>query len=445
MPQSQRLKILMLIPQLGYGGAEGAFLRVAGYLSRHADVTIALMARDYGKGSYSTEGFHTDLPVVLLDGDRTLAASPLAKSARWWRMLRRLRALKNEHDAAISFLSGPNLLNALAGPKDKTIVSERGSKRHDASMSKRQRLIWTRFLDPIAYRRAQRIIAASVGLAKEITTANPWATDRTIALEGTVHSKRLLDNAEAATEGDFQALMEFETVVAFGRLHFQKGFDFLLRVFAEVQRGRPAARLLLIGDGPEAARLLALAGELGLKTGIAADAAHVDVIFAGFQKNPLRFVRLGRVFVLTSRYEGLPNALIEALAAGIPVLATDCPWGPRSVLSGPDDKLGHGPIELPRHLRHGALLPIPDTPDGFAVWRDELSRALQHPLQRRPVGERLSAIARFDLEVTGPQWLELINEVVAQRTGRSDNKMALASSVTSPRVDATGEAHSPTQ
>jgi glycosyltransferase involved in cell wall biosynthesis len=418
MDQSRRLKILMLIPQLGYGGAEGAFLRIAGYLSRYATITIALMSRDYGDGHYCTAGSQTDLPVVMLDGDRKPATSPLAKTARWWRMLRRLRALKSEHDVAISFLSGANLLNALAGTRVKTIVSERGSKRHDAGMSKRQRLVWTRLLDPTTYRRAQRIVAASEGVAEEITTANPRIADRTIALEGTVHADRLLDHAEATTEGAFEALVQFETIVAFGRLHVQKSFDFLLRVFAEVRRNRPLARLLLIGDGPESARLLALARELGLKTGAAVDAAHVDVIFAGYQENPLRFVRLGGIFVLSSRYEGLPNALIEALAAGIPVLAADCPWGPRSVLSGLDDNPGHGPIDLPRRLAHGTLMPMPNNNDAVEIWSREIAKTLQNPIQRRSREQCRDAIARFDIEVTGPRWLQLIEEMVVCQTER---------------------------
>lgn len=411
MTQSQRLKILMLVPQLGYGGAEGAFLRVAGYLSRHADVTIALMARDYGEGSYSTEGFHTDLPVVLLDDDRTPAASPLAKAARWWRMIRRLRALKNEHDAAISFLSGPNLLNALAGPKDKTIVSERGSKRYDVGMSMPQRQLWTQLLDPIAYRRAKRVVAASEGLAKEITTANPRTLGKTISIEGTIQANRLLENAEAATDDALEGLIEFETVATFGRLHVQKGFDFLLRTFAEVRRIRPAARLLLIGDGPESTRLLALANELGLKTGTAADVAHADVIFAGYRKNPLRFLRLGRIFVLTSRYEGLPNALIEALATGVPVLASDCPWGPRSVLAGPNDLPLDEPIVLPKRLAHGTLMPVPDSSNAVEIWSREIVRVLQCPFQRRGREACRDAIARFDIAVTGPQWMDLISEM----------------------------------
>lgn len=419
MGQSRRLKILMLIPQLGYGGAEGAFLRVAGYLSRYATVTIALMSRDYGRGHYSTASSQTDLPVVMLDGDRIPAASPMAKTARWWRMLRRLRALKREHDVAISFLSGANLLNALAGPKDKTIVSERGSKRHDAGISEWQHLLWTRLLDPMTYSRAQRIVAASEGLAKEITSANPRITDRTIALEGTIHANCLLHNAEAAIEGSFDALIEFETIVAFGRLHVQKGFDFLLRVFSEVRRNRPAARLLLIGDGPESAQLLALARDLRLKTGAAADAAHVDVIFAGYQENPLRFVRLGRIFVFTSRYEGLPNALIEALAVGIPVLAADCPWGPRSVLSGPDDNPGHGPIELPRRLAYGTLMPMPKSTDAVEIWSREIAKTLQNPSQRQSPVRRRDAIARFDIEVTGPQWMDLICELAGRSNPRT--------------------------
>ena len=402
----------MLIPQLGYGGAESAFLRVAGFLSRHVEVRIALMARNYGEGAYSTAGTQTKLPMVMLDDERASVASPIAKATRWWRMLRRLRALKNEHDAAISFLSGPNLLNALAGPKAKTIVSERGSKRHDTGMTWLQRLIWTRLLDPLTYSRSSRIIAASWGLAGEITTANPGVADRTIAIEGTVHADRLLNAAEAPIDDVYDQLSEFETIVAVGRLHVQKGFDFLLRVFADVRRVRPAARLLLIGDGPEADRLLALAKELGLRTGGAFDLPHLDVIFAGYQASPHRFIRLGRVFVLTSRFEGLPNALIEALAAGVPILSADCPWGPRSVLSRADARIDDGRIELPCRLPHGTLMPVPDQEGATETWSREIQSALRTPVERLNRATRLRAIAQFDIEATGPEWLRMTREAI---------------------------------
>jgi hypothetical protein len=219
MDRSPGLKILMLISQLGYGGAEGSFLRLAGYLAQYADVTIALMARDYGAGSYSTAGARTELAVVILDGDRAPAGWSLGKAARWWRMRRRLQSLKAEHDMAISFLSGPNLLNALAGPRNKTIVSERGSKLHDAGVSSWRRRIWTDLLDPLTYKRSRWIVSASEGLAGEIKAANPGIAARVIAIEGTIYARQLLDNAEAPMERAFEALATFETIVAYGRFH----------------------------------------------------------------------------------------------------------------------------------------------------------------------------------------------------------------------------------
>ena len=157
-------------------------------------------------------------------------------------MVRRLRKLKCEYDVTISFMSGPNLLNALAGRSATTILSERGSKRFDTGMSPRQRWIWTRVLDPIAYRGARFVVAASQGLAEEIGNANSGIASRVSAIEGTVHTVRLLELAEAPCEPEFDAFREFQTIVGFGRMHHQKGFDALLRVFASVRRQCPAAR-----------------------------------------------------------------------------------------------------------------------------------------------------------------------------------------------------------
>ena len=166
-------------------------------------------------------------------------------------MARRLHKLKCEHEVTISFMSGPNFLNALSGQSSTTILSERGSKRFDYGMSPRQRWIWTRVLDPIAYRGARFVVAASQGLAEEIGSANSGIAAHVSAIEGTVNAVRLLELAEAPCEAEFDAFREFQTVVGFGRMHHQKGFDALLRVFASVRRQCPAARLLLIGDGPQ--------------------------------------------------------------------------------------------------------------------------------------------------------------------------------------------------
>lgn len=415
----RRLKILMIIPQLGYGGAETAFLRLATYLASYAEVTIALMARDYGDGGYSLVGRQTDLPIVMLDNDRPPSGAILAKAARWWRMLRRLRKLKQSHDVAISFLSGANFLNAISGPKNKTIVSERGSKQYNSALSNGSRFLWNKIIDPLTYAGSARIIAASDGLAGEIVLANPKVCNRTFAIEGTVNARQLITDADATLDDDLAHLGEFELIVSYGRLHEQKGFDFLLRVIADVRRTRHNVKLLLIGDGPQTDALYLLAESLGLRAGTAAD-VDADVIFAGYRKNPIRFGRLGRAFVLPSHYEGLPNALIEALATGVPVLASDCPWGPRSILSGPEENLSQGPLDLPKHLTYGILMPLPDKDGSSTIWAQEIIDVLNLFAVRKENSACMDAISRFDIEKTGQSWLKIIQDVVPVRSDLGD-------------------------
>ena len=130
------MKILMLITELGYGGAERAFLGLAGELARRHEVEIVLYQRHYASGNYAQAEQQVALPIHLLDeGER------MGRILRWRRRIARLRAIKNKFrpDATISFLTGPNLLNALTRQQDKVVVSVRGTRRYDLSQSARSR------------------------------------------------------------------------------------------------------------------------------------------------------------------------------------------------------------------------------------------------------------------------------------------------------------------
>jgi glycosyltransferase involved in cell wall biosynthesis len=108
-----------------------------------------------------------------------------------------------------------------------------------------------------------------------------------------------------------------------GRLCQEKGFDVLISAFARLLPEFPEARLTICGEGPERASLEALCRALGV-------ADHVEM--PGFVQDPINRLGAGRIFVLSSRREGFPNVLIEALAAGMPIVAADCPVGPRLAL-----------------------------------------------------------------------------------------------------------------
>jgi glycosyltransferase involved in cell wall biosynthesis len=109
-----------------------------------------------------------------------------------------------------------------------------------------------------------------------------------------------------------------------GKFKDQKGFDLLIRAFARVRAEIPA-RLVIIGEGKLRTALEGLRDELGLKD---------DVDLPGFANNPFAYMARASVFVLSSRFEGLPGVLIQAMAAGAPVVSTDCPSGPSEILRG---------------------------------------------------------------------------------------------------------------
>tara|TARA_R110002049_G_scaffold185127_1_gene353354 strand:+ start:7718 stop:8953 length:1236 start_codon:yes stop_codon:yes gene_type:complete len=408
----------MLIPQLGYGGAESAFLRLTKFLALHADVTIALMARDYGGGNYSTEGGQTDLPVVLLDDGRISKPSVAAKAMRWWRMLRRLKRLKREHDVSISFLSGMNLLNAIASPRIRTVVSERGSKLHHTNISKISKFLWLKFLDPLTYRLASSIVVVSKGYATEVATiAGKSAQSKVIAIEGPVDARALMKAADGTPDPDISRFCTGSTAVFCGRLDHGKGIDLLAHTFADIRKSVPKVRFLIIGDGPLLETLKELFRDSGLTITTVGDPS-ADIFMAGYRSSPSRHYKLAQVFLFPSLHEGLGNALIEAVASSIPVLAADCPWGPRSILAGPTDILPFPErVTTPLQLEHGTLMPLPTDSKSLEAWAGEIIKALQTKVIPRSSEATRQAISRFDIETAGPEWMQVIRNVAA-RAGR---------------------------
>jgi len=169
-------------------------------------------------------------------------------------------------------------------------------------------------------------------------------------------------------------------IVTAGRLVHQKGMDILLRAFRKV-RDVTASKLLILGSGEKREELVSLAESLNLSE---------DVIFLGMQMNPFKFMRKAAVFCLASRYEGLGNVILEAMALGVPVIVTDCPSGPSEIIEGG---------------RYGILV-RPEDPGAIA-------EALLRVLSDRGLRETLSNLSferaqDFSLDASLSQWEEII-------------------------------------
>lgn len=150
-------------------------------------------------------------------------------------------------------------------------------------------------------------------------------------------------------------------MVACGRLIEQKGFDVLLEAFASVRRKIPA-ELWILGEGPQRSALERQIRRLGLDD---------DAWLSGVLPDPMEIMGKADLFVLSSRWEGLPTVVIEALASGAPVVATDCP---------------HGPAEIIEDGVSGLLVPVEDV--------DQLASAIGRVLSDGDLARRLAAAGR---------------------------------------------------
>jgi len=177
-------------------------------------------------------------------------------------------------------------------------------------------------LIPLAYERASAVIAVSEGVRSELITLNRRLARKIQVLPTPVLTEQTKQQGEEPAPHRWFADRSVPVILSAGRLKVHKGMLELIRAFKRV-RSRHAARLLIIGDGPERERLEAEVRRLGLQS---------DVELPGFFPNPFAFMRQASVFALASRYEGLPNVLIQAMSFGTPIVSTDCPSGPREIL-----------------------------------------------------------------------------------------------------------------
>lgn len=223
-------------------------------------------------------------------------------------------------------------------------------------------------------RRADRIVTQTEAVARRLTAEIAPRPGQIECLHNPVDAERLATAARASAS-PFPG--RGPHVLAMGRLTQQKGFDLLLQAIAAVRAAGVPARLTIVGVGELEAALREQATGLGL-----ADA--VDLV--GFQEQPERYFAHADVFVLSSRYEGMPNVVLESLACGLPVIAFDCP---------------HGVSELVRDGVNGRLLPPEDVPALTAALLD----VLRDPTALRGMRDAIpETIHSFTAPVVSARW-----------------------------------------
>lgn len=365
------MRIALVQAGLGAGGTEKIVNMLARHWSRKHEVRLLVLD---GGPSYF------DYPPEI----RIEAAPHATGGARPTRRLRDVMWLRERLGdfapaATLSFLTKVNAMTALAtrGRRGAFIPSERNNPRAQGTS-------WP-----------WRVGADIAAMAADAVVMQTRAAREALPRRARARALVIANPAEVpAAAWDGQPPDAPNRFVAVGRLDQQKGFDLLVEAFAlHVARG-PADgtpdRLTIHGEGPERVRLEALIRERGLDD-------RIDL--PGRTERPGAWLARGGTFVLPSRFEGFPNVLVEALAAGLPAVAFDCPWGPSELIDG----------------NNGILVPAGDV--------EALADAMTRVARDADLRGRLAAAAATSVAPLSPErilalWDEALATALARRNSR---------------------------
>ncbi len=361
------MRIVFVLAGLGAGGAEKVVNLLAHHRDRCGDEVhvIAVNAPDERSFFPYDDSIGVD---ALAQAPRLLRAG--ATAFRLIELNRRLAAIKP--DLIISFLTKVNVITGLAaiGLNAPTIMSERNNFKAQ-SMSP----FW-RWMAPYTARRATSLVMQTADARNSL----PEHLRRRASV--------IPNPVVVPPAGKRGSDMKGARFVAVGRLDKQKGFDMLLTAFASVAQKIPDASLVIHGEGPERGALEQQAGALGISR---------RVQLPGVTNSPGEWVSPGDVFVLSSRFEGFPNVLLEALMGGMATVAFDCPWGPGEILENGET---------------GLLVPEQNLDAlGAAMMRVATDPALRQKL----VFSGQASVKRYSAPVVAAKWDAIIASAVRSK------------------------------
>lgn len=316
------------------------------------------------------ENVPSNINVIQLRASHTLTSIP--ELIRYFRRSRPKAMLVAKDRAGRAAL----IANRLTGSMTKVVIrlgtNLSTALAHRAALNRWLRTMPMRLLYPMA----ERVVAVSEGVRQDTLAITGIDASRVQVIRNPVVTSQMLKQSMEACPHPWLDDDQVPVVMGVGRLSKQKDFVTLIKAFALLREHRPA-RLIILGDGQDRAQLEKLIEELRL----------VDVVLLpGFDINPYKWVARADLFVLSSRWEGSPNALTEALALGVPSVSTRCP-------SGPNETLQEG--------EYGPLVEVGD-------YRG-LAKAMEQVLNKPLPAERLKqAVAEYRPSISANRYLQVL-------------------------------------
>ncbi|MBD5452523.1 MAG: glycosyltransferase [Lachnospiraceae bacterium] len=303
--EREKKRIMLLVPMLDQGGMERVCAMSAQLLKTEYDVCLVV---------FNTAGMIYDVSGVDLI-DLHLGAVPgiFGKLVNVLKRVKRVRRLKKERSIQLSYSFGPtaNLVNILTRKKDVIWTGIRGFGALEDSVAMKR-----------ICRRSDRVISCTKVMEQRIQKQFAPKSSATVYNPCDIAQIRALADQKTAKEFDDFFARNGKIVVSMGREHDVKGFWHLIKAVYLVKKDIPDLKLMIIGAG-EYQEYKLLANALGMQK---------DILFTGVQTNPFSLLKKADIYALTSESEGFPNALIEAMAVGLPCVSVNCLTGPAEIL-----------------------------------------------------------------------------------------------------------------
>ena len=290
---------------------------------------------------------------------------------------------------------------------EKVILVIHGSKSADENISGSIGWIRKKILLPVLYRNADLIITVSDGIKEELQSDYAIPASSIVSIPNYFNIDEIVKASEREVDLKIESIKMNHKVILFsGRFAAQKNIIPLFHIFRKVSEELSSVKLVLVGDGELRSSLQAECEQMNFNVYTEDKPFNdsYDVYFMGYHKNPFPIIKACDVFIMTSKWEGFPMALCEAMAIGSCVVASDCPTGPRQILEYHD---------VSGVLHHaGVILPIPlaGDPSTINVWADALKEILvKDELRHRYQAEARLRVLDFSEEEVSKKWLSVLS------------------------------------
>lgn len=314
-------KVFFIIPTLGDGGAERVMLTILSSLNRDEVKPILILFEK--RGEY-LDALPSDVEIRVVGTRKGIFRLRGLVSFGVIKKLSKL--IKDEvPDVLVSFMWFTNALTIIAkkisGATCKVISSERYGLKlsYEGWFTESQRKAVIRFLYPAA----NIIVVNAREMGEHLKDMYQMPPEKLEVIYNPIDIEKITRLSKEKSDHNW-FYENIPIIMAAGRLTRQKGFDYLLKAFCKLLSEKISSRLMILGKGEEEENLKGLAEQLNLRD---------KVEFLGFQQNPYKYLSHSTLFVLSSLYEGFPNVLLEAMALGIPSVATRCPTGPDEIIT----------------------------------------------------------------------------------------------------------------